>query len=68
MLSDSEKKIILYGAFGAAAAIRLLLFTLFPALPELLAGRVEVSTPVAGFKRCASLMRWDEWDEVADKY
>ena len=37
--------------FGAAAAVRLLLFTAFPALPSLLAGRVEVSTPVTSFKR-----------------
>jgi phosphatidylinositol glycan class U len=38
--------------FAAAAAVRLLLFTVFPALPVLLAGRVEVSTPVTSFKRC----------------
>ncbi|KAF2656742.1 CDC91 cell division cycle 91-like protein [Lophiostoma macrostomum CBS 122681] len=37
--------------FGAAAAVRLLLFTAFPSLPHLLAGRVEVSTPVTSFKR-----------------
>lgn len=37
--------------FGAAAVTRLLLFTVFPALPTLLAGRVEVSTPVTSFKR-----------------
>ncbi|KAI8937984.1 hypothetical protein NX059_005662 [Plenodomus lindquistii] len=37
--------------FGAAAALRLLLFALFPALPALLAGRVELSTPVSSFKR-----------------
>jgi phosphatidylinositol glycan class U len=38
--------------FGAAAALRLSLSTVFPALPDLLAGRVEVSTPVTSFKRC----------------
>ncbi|KAH5169964.1 hypothetical protein HBI38_004010 [Parastagonospora nodorum] len=37
--------------FGAAAAVRLLLSTVFPALPGLLGGRVEVSTPVTSFKR-----------------
>jgi phosphatidylinositol glycan class U len=37
--------------FGAAAAVRLLLFTSFPSLPNLLTGRVEVSTPVTSFKR-----------------
>ncbi|KAH3972414.1 hypothetical protein HBI25_009600 [Parastagonospora nodorum] len=37
--------------FGAAAAVRLLLSTVFPALPDLLGGRVEVSTPVTSFKR-----------------
>jgi phosphatidylinositol glycan class U len=43
-----QQKLLL---FGAAAAVRLLLFTVFPALPDLLAGRVEVSTPVTSFKR-----------------
>ncbi|KAL1656737.1 hypothetical protein SLS61_000533 [Didymella pomorum] len=37
--------------FGGAAALRFLLFTVFPGLPNLLAGRVEVSTPVTSFKR-----------------
>lgn len=36
--------------FGAAAAVRLLLFA-SPGLPDLLTGRVEVSTPVTSFKR-----------------
>ena len=49
MAIDTQQKVLL---FGAAAAVRLLLFTVFPALPELLAGRVEVSTPVTSFKRC----------------
>ncbi|TKA48791.1 hypothetical protein B0A49_11882 [Cryomyces minteri] len=37
--------------FGSAAAIRLLLFTGFPSLPDLLTGRVEISTPITSFKR-----------------
>lgn len=40
------------GLFVAAAALRLLLFTAFPGLPDLLTGRVEISTPVNSFKRC----------------
>ncbi|KAF3023529.1 hypothetical protein G7054_g3553 [Neopestalotiopsis clavispora] len=39
------------GLFVAAAALRLLLFTAFPGLPDLLTGRVEISTPVNSFKR-----------------
>lgn len=37
--------------FGAAFVFRLLLVCLFPSLPDLLTGRVEVSTPVNSFKR-----------------
>ncbi|GAB7355794.1 hypothetical protein MBLNU459_g6473t1 [Dothideomycetes sp. NU459] len=37
--------------FGAAAAVRLVLAAAFPALPDLLTGRVEISTPVTSFKR-----------------
>lgn len=37
--------------FGAASALRLLLFLGFPSLPDLLTGRVEISTPVTSFKR-----------------
>jgi phosphatidylinositol glycan class U len=37
--------------FGAAFVLRLLLVCLFPSLPDLLTGRVEVSTPVNSFKR-----------------
>lgn len=40
------------GLYAAAASLRLALFTLFPGLPDLLTGRVEVSTPVTSFKRC----------------
>lgn len=47
MAVDQQKALL----FGAAAAVRLLLFTAFPSLPNLLAGRVEVSTPVTSFKR-----------------
>ncbi|KAK4696730.1 GPI-anchor transamidase subunit U, partial [Lecanoromycetidae sp. Uapishka_2] len=38
--------------YGFAAALRLLLFFAFPSLPDLLTGRVEISTPVTSFKRC----------------
>ncbi|KAL4986082.1 GPI transamidase subunit PIG-U [Aspergillus falconensis] len=37
--------------FGVALALRLLLLLLSPSLPDLLTGRVEVSTPVTSFKR-----------------
>ncbi|EAW10287.1 GPI-anchor transamidase subunit GAB1 [Aspergillus clavatus NRRL 1] len=37
--------------FGGAFVLRLLLSVLFPSLPDLLTGRVEVSTPVNSFKR-----------------
>ncbi|KAL4929981.1 GPI-anchor transamidase subunit GAB1 [Aspergillus undulatus] len=37
--------------FGGALALRILLLLLFPSLPDLLTGRVEVSTPVTSFKR-----------------
>jgi len=43
--------------FGAAAAVRLFLFTSFPGLPELLTARVEISTPVTSFKRCEEKAR-----------
>ncbi len=39
------------GLYLAAAALRLLLFVAFPGLPDLLTGRVEISTPVTSFKR-----------------
>lgn len=42
----------LQGLYLAAAVLRLVLFFAFPGLPELVAGRVEVSTPVTSFKRC----------------
>lgn len=38
--------------FASAAALRLLLVLAFPALPDLLTLRAEISTPVNGFKRC----------------
>jgi hypothetical protein len=37
--------------YVGAAVLRLALFTLFPGLPDLLTGRVEISTPVTSFKR-----------------
>ncbi|KAL8802807.1 MAG: hypothetical protein Q9182_003567 [Xanthomendoza sp. 2 TL-2023] len=37
--------------FSSAAALRFLLFSAFPRLPDLLTGRVEISTPVTSFKR-----------------
>ncbi|KAF1958836.1 PIG-U-domain-containing protein [Byssothecium circinans] len=46
-MADQNKALL----FGAAAVVRLVLFTAFPSLPTLLAGRVEVSTPVTSFKR-----------------
>lgn len=39
------------GLYASAAVLRLALFTLFPGLPDLLTGRVEISTPVTSFKR-----------------
>lgn len=42
----------LYVLYLGAAILRLALFTLFPGLPDLLTGRVEISTPVTSFKRC----------------
>ncbi|KAF9735467.1 hypothetical protein PMIN04_006875 [Paraphaeosphaeria minitans] len=48
MALDSRQKAAL---FAAAAAVRLLLFQAFPLLPDRLAGRVELSTPVSSFKR-----------------
>ncbi|KAL8408113.1 hypothetical protein RB594_006785 [Gaeumannomyces avenae] len=39
------------GLYAAAAALRFALFALFPGLPDLLTGRVEISTPVSSFKR-----------------
>lgn len=38
--------------FTVAAALRLFLAVAFPALPDLLTSRVEISTPVNSFKRC----------------
>ncbi|KAK0732577.1 GPI transamidase subunit PIG-U [Apiosordaria backusii] len=41
--------------YAGAAVLRLAIFTLLPDLPDLLTGRVEVSTPVTSFKRCLFL-------------
>lgn len=46
------------GVYAAAAALRLLLFVAFPGLPDLLTGRVEISTPVTSFKRCELPLSW----------
>lgn len=40
------------GIYVGAALLRLLLTVVFPGLPDLLTGRVEISTPVTSFKRC----------------
>jgi phosphatidylinositol glycan class U len=50
--------------FGAAAAVRLLLFTGFPGLPDLLTARVEISTPVTSFKRCTFDHARRDWLEA----
>lgn len=47
-MSVDRRKI---AVFSAAFVLRLVLICLFPALPDLLTGRVEVSTPVNSFKR-----------------
>ncbi|KAL2057926.1 hypothetical protein ABVK25_001543 [Lepraria finkii] len=47
MVIDRRKALL----FGSATALRLLLFFAFPSLPDLLTGRVEISTPVTSFKR-----------------
>jgi phosphatidylinositol glycan class U len=39
------------GVYAGAALLRLVLFVAFPSLPDLLTGRVEISTPVTSFKR-----------------
>lgn len=48
MVIDRRKTLL----FGSASALRILLFFGFPSLPDLLTGRVEISTPVTSFKRC----------------
>lgn len=48
-MSIDRRKALL---FASASAIRLLLFFGFPSLPDLLTGRVEISTSVTSFKRC----------------
>lgn len=45
------------GLYTAAALFRLALFVAFPGLPDLLTGRVEISTPVTSFKRRTSTPR-----------
>jgi phosphatidylinositol glycan class U len=43
-----RRKIALY---VVAANVRLVVFLLFPGIPDLLTRQVEVSTPVSSFKR-----------------
>lgn len=43
------------GVYIGAALLRLVLTLAFPGLPDLLTGRVEISTPVTSFKRCMLL-------------
>lgn len=45
----SQQKLLLY---FSAIALRLFLAFAFPSLPDFLADRVEISTPVTNFKRC----------------
>ncbi|KAL2038257.1 hypothetical protein N7G274_008906 [Stereocaulon virgatum] len=47
-MAIDRRKVLL---FGSATTLRLLLFFAFPSLPDLLTGRVEISTPVTSFKR-----------------
>lgn len=47
-MAVDRRKIVV---FGAAFVLRLLLTCLFPSLPDLLTGRVEISTPINSFKR-----------------
>ena len=46
--------------FATAAALRLSLYLGFPTLPDLLGGRVEISTPVTSFKRCRIYLLLEE--------
>ena len=48
MAQETRKQLL----FSAAALLRLAIFFGFPLLPEFLAGRVEISTPVSSFRRC----------------
>ena len=48
-----RRKIALY---VIAANLRLVVFLIFPHVPDLLTGQVEVSTPVSSFKRCMSIV------------
>ncbi len=57
MMAIDRRKVLLY---TSAAALRFLLFSSFPLLPDLLTGRAEISTPVTSFKRCTpmALLHW----------
>lgn len=45
---DHPKRLL----FSSAILLRILLAVTFPALPDLLTARVEISTPITSFKRC----------------
>lgn len=45
--------------FAGAIAVRFALAAALPGLPDFLSGRVEISTPVTGFKRCKSSLLSD---------
>lgn len=48
LYNEHPKRIV----FTSAVALRVLLAVAFPALPDLLTLRAEISTPVNSFKRC----------------
>ena len=48
MVIDRRKALL----FSAASVLRFALALVFPGLPDILTGRVEISTPVTSFKRC----------------
>ncbi|KAL8773750.1 MAG: hypothetical protein Q9209_001518 [Squamulea sp. 1 TL-2023] len=47
-MAIDRRKLLLY---SSAAALRCLVFSAFPLLPDILTGRAEISTPVTSFKR-----------------
>ena len=62
--SSGHDKLLL---FFCAAAIRVGLAIAFPGLPDLLTGRVEVSTPVNSFKRRMSMSSPNQWSPAEDR-
>jgi phosphatidylinositol glycan class U len=53
MVLDRRKALL----YGGATVLRLVLSLGFPSLPDLLTGRVEISTPVTSFKRCVHALK-----------